>query len=173
MYADLVQLSSTSHTYSGTSLGAGANSIDGSFTTYQGDGTAEAEGKPVSVNYTITSAHVFSTTYTLASIRYKLLGHTRSSFDGGQTWTLKMEYTTDGSTWLTISGTETTGSAGVSSTQTETGDTTKTVSISGCKGVRAYINVTASSSDGHVDSYGYIYEIQAFPQIKKSYAGYI
>jgi len=162
---DMVKLSSIVHTYTGVNLGAGELSIDNDNETFQGAGVIEAEGKPVSVSSTTISQHVSTVPHNVNKLKYRMYGRARNSFQGSRSVACKIEYTTDGTNWSTVPGTEDSGIDGGYQNQdriSDLGVITKDVTINNCLGIRASIICSASDSDGHVGAYGYVYEISAY-----------
>jgi len=159
---NLIQLSSTIHSYRGT---GGEKSIDGSFETYQVDAQPNVEGKPISISSTCVSQHIFNKASNIVSLRYKMYGYAWYSFEGGASVSCKIEYTADGSNWLTVPGTLDNGTGGHGymgkGTISDLGEITKTVNITGCLGIRASVICSASDRDGWVATDARIYEIQA------------
>lgn len=157
-FTDYIQDGTTTHSYTGISDGAGANSIDGDFTTYQGLSTPESTGSATSL---CISQHIFNTAHTITIIKYKLYTSARSA-NGSKSWLLKIEYTTNGTDWNVVSGTSISGGNSSDDTNVQdTGEVSITVNLANVLGIRAYAYATAGTGDGHVGSYARVYEIQA------------
>ena len=163
---DLIRLINTVHSYTGVDLGAGELSIDDDNDSHQGTGTLEAEGKPITVTATCISQHIFAVPRNITQLKYRLYAHSRDSFNGSNHVEVRLEYTADGTNWSTVPGTSYSNTlsqdSGGSQQGYDTGIITLAVSLTGCKGIRAYIYCNAYDNDGHVDAYGYIYGLSAY-----------
>jgi len=166
---DVIRLASTNHTYTGTTYGSGDNSIDGDFSTYQADSTDQQLGNG---NYTKTSIsqHTWTNGININTITYKI--RTRAHIGGVQgtsyEYHQKVEYTTDGTNWMTVPGTLIDGGPFGSNEGDKDVTTHRTITpnLTGVKGIRAYCSVYGQQNDGVIFLANQIYEIQAFSNMK-------
>jgi hypothetical protein len=153
------------HSYTGTNDGAGVNSIDDNFSTYQGVDSGSVRDN---VNNTCISQHIFPRAFQINSIRYRLYSHAEQTYAGNTSYIVRIEYTTNGTDWSTVSGTEVTGGSsggdGGSTHTYDTGDTTKIISIANCLGIRAYVYSLGHSAEGWVLARSRVYEVRAYGQ---------
>lgn len=161
--ANFITLPATTHSYTGGDSGhEGAYGIDENFSTYHG---VELNSIYVNAITTCISQHIFDQPRNVVSIRYRLYSYASQSYNGGTSYTVRVEYTLNGSSWSTVPDTGVTGTSnggeGGSSHTYNSGDVTKTVNITNCLGIRAYVYSLGHSEDGWTYSYSRIYEIEA------------
>ncbi len=166
---NVIKLSDTNHTYSGTTYGSGENSTDGDFSTYQAD---SADQQILNGNYTKTSIsqHTWASGITINSITYKI--RTRAYVTGVQgtsyEYHQKLEYTTNGTDWIIVPGTLVEGGPfGTNQGDKDvTTNMTITPNLTGVRGIRAYCSVHGQQNDGWIFLANQIFEIQAFSNLK-------
>lgn len=158
---NLVILTTTTHSYTGVGSGAGANSIDESWSTYQG---TSASGM-YNCSASLISEHTFSKNRLLSSISFRVVegGGCYGSDGSNVNGSYAIQYW-GGSSWINFSGAtggwsrDEFNGVGIDSGQT----TLSGLSITTTK-VRAYCNAGgwAEGDGNNANVYIYLYEIQA------------
>jgi hypothetical protein len=162
---NIIQLETTTHSYTGTSSGAGINSIDDNFDTYQGIIGPLYGGGGGSSTATCISQHIFTVAKKIVQVTYRIYARTWNSFNGNGVIYTRLEYTNNGTDWSTLSGTESNYGPFYSSARDysiDTGTVTLNVSLTGCLGIRAYSYAWSNAGDAWGQTWAYIYEVQAF-----------
>jgi hypothetical protein len=158
---NLITLTSTTHSYSGTDSGAGANSIDGNWSTYQG---TNGSGGGNFWSGTLISEHTFSKSRLLTQVSFRITG---ASYGYGSDAADSQGHTYvqywNGSTWITFSGGEGSWAGGEGLASYDSGVVNLTPSITTTK-VRVYVTSEASAQGDGSTTYGhiYLYEIEAY-----------
>lgn len=166
---NVIKLPGVLHTYTGSAYGAEANSIDGDLSTYQADSSDQQLGNG-SYTKTSISQHTWFKGITINSITYKI--RTRAHVTGVQNTSYeyhqKIEYTTDGTSWILVPGTLVEGGPFGSGQGDKdvTTNTTITTNLTGVMGIRAYCSVSGRQSDGWIYLANQIFEIQAFSNLE-------
>ena len=163
---DAVQLSSTTHDYTG---GTGANGIDGDFATAQ---TVTGSGQNGSATSTVIATHTFGSAKKIEKTTYKLRSYTSNTGNAplSRTHTETIEYLIGGS-WTTVYS-YSFSSPGEGTKDNDPGAVSYSTSTANVSAVKATVTTYCLAGDGGYTATSYIYEVQSFYTIKKSYAGY-
>lgn len=171
---DAVSDPTTSHAYSGTNYGDGANTKgwDGSFTTYHG---GSISGSDTALTHEIYATHTFAAATNIERIVYNL---TASAYSGGdyvreQSAEVYVSYQT-ASGWTDLPGSHLTASGGGGNSDCVTGTVTYSTPITAVLAIKVYAKTYAYATGGEstVIAASYIYEIQAYYTSTTIYRGY-
>lgn len=170
---DIVRLTSTTHAYSGG--GTGANGHDVDWDTSQ---NASCSGTSGSCGISLTSEHTFSRSFDVDRIDFKLYGYGQASgnYVRDHSASYSIEYTTNGSGWMTVAGSAASCSGGDGSCSVESGEESLTdLGLTDVTKVRALASGhgNASGGEGHYSAEARIYEIRVYGTTKKGYGGVI
>jgi len=159
---DLVQLSSTTHNYSGG--GTGAYSIDGNFNTAQSASYGGGDGGGSCYN---KSTHTFSKPRNITMFKYKLYAHAHDDghYDRDRSVSYGIYYWISGAgDWVLVPGTSnSSGGGGDGDNTVDSGVVNLAVDLRNVVKIEARVNATsrASGGEGHFSGDTSIFEIQA------------
>ena len=149
----------------------GLYSVDSDFNTYMGSHhvLVDSGENGHNMNSELLSQHIFNRARNISVIKYRLYSYSYATgINVYITWTLKLQYTTNGTDWIDIAASIVTGStsgSGTSISHTEdAGEIDLTVNLSNVLGVRAYVYSYGSCAESHTETGVRIYEIQAMGQ---------
>jgi hypothetical protein len=167
---DLVNLTDTAHTYSGSATD-GALTIDGDDATYMSGTVGWSAGAPG--NSSVYSEHGFLFPRTITSVKYKVSASASGSgsTDNGCTVRYHIQYALDSdpATWVTFTGlsaesNQNSGGGGGSTSASVSGNATSSVgTIANVIKIRALVTIEGYANEsGGGSATGYIYTIEAY-----------
>jgi hypothetical protein len=103
---DIVLDAATTHAYTGVSSGAGANSIDSNYSTYQGIDLSESPSSSSSTALTVVSQHTWVTPKQITSVAFRV--YVRSAYHAEYecfecSILYRVQYLPSGGSWTTFS----------------------------------------------------------------------